>query len=222
VRRPSLRSALAIPGLLATLGGCAAAPSPAAIEPVQAVVIPRLGQPVQWIRGEPEDAPVREAIRALLAAPLTAEAAVQADLLQAGRIENPVAAGEARFGRGTEVTLDVVQDLLSVVTRSARRTIATAAFERAQLELGRKILAVAAEVRAAYYRLVADAEALGLLRQVATATEAAAELAERQVQAGALSRRDQALQQTLYAQVVLELARAETQARGAAGEFLVG
>jgi cobalt-zinc-cadmium efflux system outer membrane protein len=220
---------LAALGWLVLTGCAAAAPEPGPAS-VQARVEPRLGQPIRWVPGEDEPA-VRQAVGDLLARPLTAEAAVQVallnnralqadyvalgiargELLQAGVLENPVLSAEARFGRGTEVSLDVVQNVLSAVTQSARRAAATAGFERTQLELGHRILALAADVRTSYYRLVADEEALGLLRQVVSATEAAAELAERQVQAGTLSRREQSIQQTLYAQVVLELGRAETQ-----------
>jgi cobalt-zinc-cadmium efflux system outer membrane protein len=239
VTRSAIGRAIVGLGFLVVLTGCATASTDRVREPVETAVTPRLGQPVQWIQGGPEDAAVREAVRALLARPLTADAAVQialltnpelqagyeglgvaqADLVQAGLLANPVFGAEVRLGEGTEATLDVVQDFLSVLTGPARRTIAAGSLERAQLELGHQALEIAAEVRAGYYRLVADEEALGLLRQVVSATEAAAELAERQVQAGTLTRRDQALQQTLYAQVVLELAVAETR-RGVDREAL--
>lgn len=214
---------------LAALGGCAAVPTDTGLPRVQTAVAPRLGQPVQWIQGSPEDAAVADAIRGLLARPMTADAAVQiallinrelraeydalgvaqADLVQAGLLDNPVFSAELRFDGGTEVTLNVIQNFLSVLTLPARRAIAADTFERAQFALGSRILEVAAAVRAAYYRLVADEQALGLLRQVVAATEAAAELAERQVRAGTVSRREQSLHQVQYAQAVLELARAE-------------
>jgi len=98
-----------------------------------------------------------------------------------------------------------------VLTLPARRGIGARSFERAQLELAGKVLDVAGSVRTTYYRLVADAQAIELLRQVVEATEAAAELAERQVRAGTLPRREQALHQALYARAVLDLADAETQ-----------
>ncbi len=223
---------LALSGaLVAVLGGCASAPSSAGLTEVQQLVTPRLGQPIEWVAGGPEDAAVREAVRALLARPLTADAAVQvallsnrelqadyaalgvarSDLVQAGLLDNPALGAEFRFDGGTEITLDLVQNFLSVLTLPARREIAARSFERAQVELGGKVLAVAAAVRTAYYRLVGDAQAIELLRQVVSATEAAAELAERQVRAGTLPRREQALHQALYARAVLDLAEAETQ-----------
>ena len=216
--------------LLVGLGGCASTPSSARLTAVQGLVTPRLGQPVQWLAGGPEDAAVAEAIHGLLSRPLTAEAAVQmallsnrglraeyealgvahADLLQAGLLDNPVLSAEFRFNGTTGITLDFVQNFLSLLTLPARRGIGARSFERAQLELAHKVLGVTGSVRATYYRLVADAQAIELFRQVVEATEAAAELAERQVQAGTLSRREQALHQALYARTVLELAEAET------------
>ena len=62
-----------------------------------------------------------------------------------------------------------------------------------------------------YYRVVGDAEALALARQVVTSTEAAAEIAQRQYAAGNLSKREQSLQQAFYAQNLLEVAQAEAQ-----------
>jgi cobalt-zinc-cadmium efflux system outer membrane protein len=89
--------------------------------------------------------------------------------------------------------------------------VASGAFERARFNIGNKILDTAAEVRSVYYKLVADQQAAELFRQVVSATEAAAELSQRQAQAGNVNRRDQALQQAQYAQAVVELSRAEAQ-----------
>ena len=217
--------------LLPVLGGCASARSSGGLTEVQDLLTPRLGQPVQWVAGTPEDTAVTEAIRNLLASPLTADSAVQlallgnrelqgeyealgiarADLMQAGLLDNPVLSAELRFDGATSVELNVIQNFLNLLTLPARRAIAASSFDQAQLELGSKVLHVAESVRTTYYRLVADAQVIELHRQVVEATEAAAELAERQVRAGTLSRREQALHETLYARAVLELAEAETQ-----------
>jgi cobalt-zinc-cadmium efflux system outer membrane protein len=92
--------------------------------------------------------------------------------------------------------------------------VASSAFERAKYDLGQKVLDLAADVRAAYYGVVAAEQAAELLREVASATEAAAELAQRQVAAGNATPRDQALQQAQYAQAVLDLSRAESESAG--------
>src|SRR5262249_44166809 len=96
-----------------------------------------------------------------------------------------------------------------ILTRSARQTAASSEFQRAKYEVIHKVLSLAAEVRSAFYMAVADEQAAGLFRQVVSATEAAAELAQRQAQTGNINRRDQALQQAQYAQAVIDLSRIE-------------
>lgn len=228
--RPEL---VLVAGGLLLLVGCAGTDPDAAFSGVQRTVSERLGgKEVQWIRGTPEDKAAEDAVAHLLESPLTADSAVQiallnnrhlqaeyedlgiaqADLVQAGLLENPSFSAEILVGNGAvNPSFNVVQNFLDVLTLSARRTVASSAFQRAKYELGSKILDLAAEVRTAYYKLVADQQAAELFRQVVSATEAAAELSQRQVQAGNLSRRDQALQQAQYAQASVELARTEAQ-----------
>lgn len=229
VRRPVRAIGLAV--LLVGLAGCASVPADGGFGKVQGLVAERLDQEVQWRRGTAEDAAAAEAVTRLLEDGLTVDEAVQvallnnrtlqatygalglaqADLVQAGLLANPVFTGTGTFGPGpTRAALDVVQDFLSVVTRAARQRLASANVERVTFEIAHRVVDLAADVRAAYYGLVADTQALDLFRHVVTSTEAAAELAERQVQAGNLSRNEQAVQQALYAQTLLELAETET------------
>jgi cobalt-zinc-cadmium efflux system outer membrane protein len=228
-----IRPILAVAGLL-VLGGCATVAPDAALSDVERVASERLGgqTKVRWNEATPEKAQARDTIARLLEEPLTAESAVQiallnnrhlqaayeelgiaeADLVQAGLLENPSFSAEILVGNGSvDPSYTLVQNFFSLMTLSARRTVASSAFERAKYDLGSKILDVAADVRSAYYKLVADEQAAELFRQVISATEAAAELSQRQVQAGNASPRDQALQQAQYAQAVLDLSRTEAQ-----------
>jgi cobalt-zinc-cadmium efflux system outer membrane protein len=217
---------------LVLLAGCAGVPGDAGFSDVQAVASARLGgREVRWARGTGDDRSAREAVARLLEAPLTEASAVQvalfnnrrlqgdfealglaeADLVQAGLLDNPSFSAEILVGNGAvSPSFAVVQNVFGLLTRSAQRTLAASGVERAQHEVGTKILDLAAEVRTTYYKLVADEQAAELFRQIVGATEAAAELAQRQLQAGNLSRRDQAVQQAQYAQAALELARTET------------
>jgi outer membrane protein, heavy metal efflux system len=214
------------------IGGCATVQRDASFPKVQSAVADRLGQTVEWSPDGDRDARVRQSTQALLQKQLSAEGAVQlallnnrglrakfeelgiaqADLVEAGLLENPVFSAEALFkNAGTEIDLDVMQDFLGVFTLSARKKMGSAAAERATLEVSKSVLDLAGEVQGQYYRVVGDAQALGLARQVVIATEAAAELAQRQYAAGNLSRREQSLQQAFYAQTLLEVAQAEAQ-----------
>ena len=131
-----------------TLAGCASGPSDAGFGDVQQAVLARTGQRVVWNRQSPEDAATTAAIGRLLAAELTADAAVQvallnnrrlqavfeelgiaqADLVEAGLLQNPVFAGHARFAgnapAGTNIALSLVQSFLDLVTLPLRRRVA--------------------------------------------------------------------------------------------------
>ena len=221
---------LAVVGPL-LLGGCVSIPSDAGFSDVQNTASTRLGvEEVRWNRGEEDDKRVNAAIARMLESPLTPSSAVQiallnnrrmqaeyeslgiarAELLQAGLLENPSLSAEILIGNGAvSPSISLVQNFLNLLTLPARSTIASSAFEAVKFEVSQKVLDLAADVRSTYYKLVADQQSVDFFRQVVSATEAGAELAFRQGQAGNINRRDQALQQSLYAQAILELARAE-------------
>lgn len=230
--RPLRRRAALFAGACLALAGCAQVPPDAGFTQVQQAIADRLGTSVSWNRGTAKDQAVAERIRALLAKPLTADAAAeialinspqlqaafeeigiaQGDLVQAGLLANPslelsaLAATPQTAYSGT-----VVEDFLNVFTRAARMQIAGKDLERTSFLVANKVIDYAAEVRAAYYTVVADQQTLALFRQVTDASQAAAELAERQRRAGNISSRDQALQQSLYATTLLQQAQRESE-----------
>ncbi len=229
---PGIRILAAILLGVSVLGGCATVQREARFPQVQSAVADRLGQKVEWNRDGERDERAQQATRTLLQQKLSAEAALQiallnnrglqarfeelgiaqADLVEAGLLENPVLGASALFqDAGTEIDLDIVQNFLGVFTLSARKKIGRAAAERVTLEVSKDVLDLASEVQAQYYRVVGDAEALALARQVVIATDAAAELAQRQYAAGNLSKREQSLHQAFYAQTLLEVAQTEAQ-----------
>jgi outer membrane protein, heavy metal efflux system len=221
----------AVAVVLASLAGCAVSPE-YAVREVQATAADRLGRPeLQWLRGKDAEKAVSEKVQRLLESPLTVESAVQisllnnrrlqgkyeelgiaqADLVQAGLLENPGLDAEILVNGGVNTEFAIVQNFFNILTLAAQRTIAGSTFEGAKAELGHGLLEHAAEVRSAYYKLVGDEQAAELFRTVVAATEAAADLSERQVEAGNASRRDQALQQAQYAKATAQLARIEAQ-----------
>jgi len=221
-------SALALLGLAA----CASVQRDARFPEVQAAAGPRLESNVGWNRNSEQDRRAREAVHGLLEQELTAQAAVQiallnnrnlqadyerlgvaqADLVEAGLLENPVFSLSLYWGHaGSIAEASVVQDFVSVVSLSARKKVGEAVAQRVTLQVANNAVDLARRVEAQYFTVVGDAQALELARQVVTATEAAAELAQRQRSAGNLSRRDQSLQQAFYAQTLLESAQLEAQ-----------
>ncbi len=214
------------------LAACASVQPDARFLEVRDTVAQRLESNIAWNRDSEQDQRARDAVRRLLTHELTADAAVQiallnnrklqanyerlgiaqADLVEAGLLENPVFSYTWYTGdAGTITEASIVQDFVSVVSLSARKKVGETAAQRVTLEVANNVVDLAREVQAQYFTVVGDAQALELARQVVTATEAAAELAQRQRSAGNLSRRDQSLQQSFYAQTLLESAQAEAQ-----------
>src|SRR5207247_2658345 len=132
---------------------------------------------VRWNRGTTEDRAVEAEVAAALRKELTADDAVkiallnnralqatyeelgiaQADLVQAGLLKNPIFGASLRFPdrapRGPNVELSVTEDFLELLLIPARKRLAAAQFEAAKLRVADAVIRLAADVRAAFYRL---------------------------------------------------------------------
>src|SRR5437764_370828 len=192
MRRPALPLARG-----ALLAGCPAAP------PGRAGVDPDV---IRWDRDSSDDRAAREAVRGLLAQPLTADAAVQvallnnanlqatyedlgiaqADLVQAGLLKNPVFSGQIRFPADPKAPIeaDVFYDFVSLLTLPLRQKVAAAQFDAAKRRVTGAVLDLAADTPSAYYMLQGAEQMLEMRRQVAQATEASAEAAREIRRAG--------------------------------------
>ncbi|MGH8630798.1 MAG: TolC family protein [Burkholderiales bacterium] len=216
----------------ALLGACATVSAERVQSEVGQIASSRLSQPIDWNAGSPEDRKVRDTVQKMLADELTVDEAVaialvnnrdmratlarakvaRAELVQAGLLDNPVFGVSILKGdSGTETEFSIFEDFLTIFMLSARRKLAGAELERTRLEVAQAALDLTAEVKRTYYALVGDRQAIELFAQVLDSTEAATELARRQYDAGTLSLREQALQQSFHAQAALEGARAEAQ-----------
>ena len=76
----------------------------------------------------------------------------------------------------------IFQPFMSVITLAARKQIGTAQAEQVRLEVAQSAFELSMDVAAAYYTVVADSQGIELLQQITEGTEAAAELAARQLQ----------------------------------------
>lgn len=194
--------------LLLAVAGCASVPRDAGFKEVQAMARERVGHDLRWDRGGEEDAQVRDRLRALLAAPLTDEGAVevallrnrgiqavyeelgiaQADLVQAGLLRNPTFGATVRFplksSSAIENEFSIAQDFLDLFTLPLRKHVAAAQFEQARLRVGGEVLRLAGDVRTAWVELVAAQHLGSILREVSQGYDALSELARRQREAG--------------------------------------
>lgn len=175
-------------------------------------------------------AETQQAVAALLAQPVTAEAAVRIALLnnpqlhasmaalgisdaervQAGRLPNPHFA-IGRFTEGSKVEIErfLKFDVLGLLTLPWRAQWAGQQSELARLQAAQDVVRTAADTRRAWVRAVAAQQTAQYMRDVKEAAEAGAELARRMTRVGNFSRLQQAREQALLADATAQLARAE-------------
>lgn len=221
--------------LVVSLGAVSCAstsPAPAFHDTAQ-LVTSRTGLRVAWNQGGADDVAVAKTLRGLLARELTVDGAVQvallnnktllatyedisvaqADLVQAGLLQNPVfgagilfpVAGTAQTGGSVSVS----QDFLSVFTLAARKRVATAELEAAKLRVADAVLRTAFDVETAFFMLQSARQVAAMRRTILEAGDAALDLARRQREAGNINDLDLANQETLYEQVRTDLVRSD-------------
>jgi cobalt-zinc-cadmium efflux system outer membrane protein len=226
--------------LAAVLSACASTSAAPAFRDTSQLVEARTGHRIFWNQGGAEDEAVSRRVRDLLRHDLSVDAAIQiallnnkdlqavyedlsiaqADLVQAGLLQNPTLSGGvtvpiAGSGVATGFDLGVDQDFLALLTMSARKKVAGAELAATQLRVGDAVLRTTFEVRAAYYALLATQQILEMRRTVLEGGDAAVALAEAQHAAGNISDLDLVNQTTLDEQLRTDVLRGEADVLGA-------
>ncbi len=201
---------------------------------LDALVASRLHSKAVFDSRRPEDAETPKALQALLGEGLTQESAVriallnnphlrgeleslgvaQADLVQAGLLQNPRFGASVRFpdhGGRTATDFSLTQELISLFTRSLRKQIAAGELDRARLRVAQAVLDLEAEVRRAFVSVQAAEQVRDLRQTLLDASETAVELSRRQRAAGNISELDASIQTGSGVQARLDFAKAETQ-----------
>lgn len=211
------------------LSGCASLSPDGGFAEVQTLAQARLGAAPQRMVTEADAARLSEEVARLLAAPLTADAAMQialinnrglqaqfaelgiaeADLVQASRPRNP-GFTYGRFSQGDEREFErsFLFDLMWLITQPARREIEQRRLAHTQLKLAAEVVRLAQATRQAWYAAVAAQETVRYLEEAVSAARAGAELAARMAEVGNFSRLRQQREQLIYAELAAELARA--------------
>lgn len=218
-------------GVIALVAGCASTKATQDFSDVQALVADR-GGPAIHPREHLADERVRQTTQTLLAAPLTADRAVQiavlnspsfqasytklgvarADLVEAGLLENPMFDGELRFGEGgsgTGVEVAIVQDFIGIFQIPLRKKLASIALERAKLDVAHAVLELEREVRQAFYDAQTAQQMLELRQTVAQATDAALDAATKLFDAGNIPPLDLSNEAALHEESLLAIVQAE-------------
>jgi cobalt-zinc-cadmium efflux system outer membrane protein len=218
--------------LVASVAACATAP-PNAHDDLQRLLAERGVERVTFRTNSEADQQADLAVADLLQRKLTADDAVavallsnrhlqatyaelgvaQADLVEAGLLKNPTFTAQVRFPNrppsAANMEFDVAMDFLDILLLPLRHKLAAQQYERAKLRVGDEVLRTAAEVRTAYYTLVAAQQTAAMRRAVLEAAEVSFDLTKRMHEAGNNSPLQVAQEQASLEQAKIEAARAD-------------
>ena len=217
----------------AVVSGCATISKEAGFHDVEKMVGQRQEIHLHWNQSTKEDTAVSETIHSMMREELTVDQAVQiallnnpslqatfeelgiaqAELVQAGLLENPVFAGHVRFpdasSLSTNTEFTVTENFLHILFLPLRKKLASLQFEQAKFRVGDAVIRLNAEVKSAYYTLQAAQQMAVMRQRVVQAAQTAAEVAERQYKAGNISELDLANEQALYQKMYLDLVKSK-------------
>ncbi len=216
------------------LAGCAGVEPTQARRDVDGLLDERQGlaELIPEAQDEESRARVRQRVAELVAEPITLERALQiallnnrelravledlgvaqADLVEAGLLENPMIAGDlvsSTAGNGLGGGLSLSQSLLSAFLIPAKRRIAKARLAYAVVMVGQHSLGLVRDVKVAYLDVQAALAGLQLQRTLAQTAEVGDELARRQHDAGNITMLDRQLFAAALDHARIELADAE-------------
>lgn len=224
------------------VAGCTTLPRDAGFSEVGGLVAERTEEPLHWRGVSIEEEALAARVRDLLREELTARGAVRlallnnpalqatledlgiarAELVQAGLLRNPVLSASLSFpdgGPGTNLEISLVQEFLNVLSLPLRRRVAAARFEQVKLRTADAALALAAEVKAAFYTAQGRSQWLQSRRMVEELAEIATDAARRLHRAGNITDLALARHATRFEQARLERMRTETELELARGEL---
>jgi outer membrane protein TolC len=229
--RPSAVAAVAL-----LLSGCATFSNDGGFGAVAQATKTRSGAEARMARNDDDRRALDSEVRKLLAEPLSVQTAVQiallnnrglqatywdlgiaeADLVQAGRLQNPGFSFKRTHGDG-EVAIErtLTFNLLNLITMPLSSRIEAQRFEQAKLQVSAEAIRVAQETARTYYEAVGASQALGAANQVQSAAAASAELAARMQKGGNWSKLDAAREQAFNAEALAEVRRARKQSNAA-------
>jgi len=190
------------------LNGCASVALNAGFDEVKAAVEERAAIKIYWNNGTDLDKEAAEKLGSLLKDKLTVDDAVQigllnnrelqavysdlgvaqADLVQAGLLNNPIFDGAIKWatpgGGKPDLELAVVMNFLDIIYLPLRKRVAAARFEEAKTRVGGLVLDFAARVRTAFLMHQANQQMLELRQTIVQALNASLEVARRLTEAG--------------------------------------
>lgn len=223
-------------GCALLVAGCATNPK-ASLPAVQEAIVSRTGFTPGWQQTAEERAGADQMVSVLLEPELTPNRAVeialinnrelraafedlgvsQAELIAASRLANPSFGASIRWPndrpRGPNVELSLVADLLDGILLPIRKKVAQEQLAQTVQRVAQRALILAGEVKVAAYTVQARQQLVERLAAIGEVNAAAADLAQRQYDAGNINQLELTNQQTVAQEARLEQMRAEAMLR---------
>lgn len=225
------------------LQGCTSVVPAKRFPEVQSEALARTGGRVEWRQGTAADELVDRRIAAILSQPLRADDAVQvalfnnaglqatfedlgiaqSEVVTAGRLRNPDIAGFFRFpgsppsGLNWNVGIDVW--LLDAFLVPIRERLADASEDQTMRRVTQQIMRLAADTRAAYFALQADAAAVRAQEELVEVARLALDLSRAQEGAGNADDLQVAADRAAYQQATLSLLQAKAAERASSEQL---
>jgi cobalt-zinc-cadmium efflux system outer membrane protein len=220
--------------LVLLIAGCAQVPKEAGFNDVKDLVEQRVDYNLHWNQQTEADLEVEKAIEELLKGELTPEASVQiallnnpnlqaiyeelgitqADVVEAGLLENPVIFGQVRFpdksSEDNNYEFGITQNFLNILMQPSRKKLSTIRFEQVKLHVADEVVQLVANVRMSYFQALGAKQVRNLRKEITLAAGNSSELAQRLHSAGNISDLELATENAHFEQSRLELARSET------------
>jgi cobalt-zinc-cadmium efflux system outer membrane protein len=213
--------------------GCAQVPKEGGFNDVKDLVEQRVDYRLHWNQETQADQEVEKAIEALLKNELLPETAVQiallnnpslqaeyedlgitqADVVEAGLLENPVLFGQARFpnksGESTNYEFGITQNFLNILMLPARKKLSAIRFEQVKLQVADRVIQLSAEVQKSYFAAIGAKQIRNMRNEITLAAGNSFELAQRLHSAGNIGDLELATENAHFEQMRLELANSE-------------
>ena len=220
--------------LVLLIAGCAQVPKEAGFNDVKDFVGQRVDYNIHWNQHAEADPVVERVIEGLLKKELTPEASAQiallnnpnlqviyeelgitqANVVEAGLLENPVIFGQARFPNKSEASTNyefgITQNFFNILMQPARKRLSAIRFEQVKLNVADEVIQLVAKVHRSYYQTLDAKQIRNLGNEITLAARNSLELAQLLHSAGNISDLQLATENVQFEQSRLELARSET------------
>ena len=211
------------------VSGCTTFSQDGGFNTVNGLTQQRLGKEVHLLKSADDEQSLKSLIAEKIKQPLSVDDAVQiallnnrglqstyaglglaeADLVQAGRLQNPTFGFKhTRSGNDVVIERTLTFNLLRLITAPLAIKIEGRRFEQTKLLVANEALRVAADTRRAYFEAVAAQQSAAYAKQVNESAAAGAELGRRMAGAGNWSQLDLLREQAFYVDSTSAVGRA--------------